>query len=343
MPNLLRLLGGVEKAGTAAAEAEAAAARGLAAGEVPSIARSSSFVDLTSALVGKTAEERSGISKKLAQFAIDDELGLRLPSRFGSSKPMNFKVPRPAGDTAYTDEQMGALATPNRIRSSPLFALHDVSLFSNENQRIFAGRFKMGQYEDNERHFLRGMERQFNLGNIDAETLVVSHLGHGPTVAYAMAHRFRSDIFMHLPRNVFDAAPDDLMGQIVKNGNHMRVLEQGQTFFKGTADAVNAGAREKSSALLSLEAHQTVPVSRGFVNALPSADDLRAIGIKKVFVASESYPYAFGPKQFSGMSSSEFRPVSQWLSNIRNSGIPVLEDGVDMRRLTWRGRNALIP
>jgi hypothetical protein len=70
-------------------------------------------------------------------------------------------------------------------------------------------------------------------------------------------------------------------------------------------------------------------------NSLPSAEQLKAMGITKIFFALEREPFAGGPQKFdmdTVASGTNFSPLYQWVGRMRDAGITVVEDGIDQRK-----------
>lgn len=215
-------------------------------------------------------------------------------------------------DGSYTNKELAKLIASKRL-SSPFKQFENLNAFTAAPEIIPQGRIASGYFKRNEDYWLESMNSRFRRGDIDSSTLLVADTGHGATIGYAMANRFRSDIFMHLPR-----AKDAI--------SMMRIQDQGQTFFKGIHDALQAG-RVGSSTLLVLDSHLPA-LSVETVASLPTASQLRSLGVSKVFFGFEGRPFAAGPKPW---STSERVPLDNWLTRLHSDGIPVVSDGLDIR------------
>jgi len=89
---------------------------------------------------------------------------------------------------------------------------------------------------NNETYWIEAINNRMKTGAIDENTLVISDTGHTPAIAYAMAQKFHSDIYMNLPAK--------------QEKNRKGTQDQIQTFAEGIRDGVNAGPRVGTSTLL---------------------------------------------------------------------------------------------
>jgi hypothetical protein len=111
----------------------------------------------------------------------------------GSDGPLG-----PTADGHFTNAELAKLAAP-RDGHSAFAGFEDLSVFTADDSRVPPGRITTGFYKNNEDVWLAEMNRRFSNGDIDQNTLVVAPTGHGPAIAYAMAQRYRSDIYFNYP------------------------------------------------------------------------------------------------------------------------------------------------
>jgi len=249
----------------------------------------------------------SGSVKYEPRLPIIEEIVTKFPKSLESATKYGL------ADWSYTNKELAELIASKRL-SSPFKQFENLDAFTTAPEIKPEGRVTNGHFRRNEDYWLYSLNSRFREGYIDSSTLLVASTGHGPTIGYAMAKRFRSDIFMHLPQ-----AEDAI--------SVGRIQDQGQTFFKGIHDALQAGPREGSSTLLVKDAHLP-PLSVETVASLPSASQLRSLGVNKVFYGFEGRPFPSGPKPW---SRAEGVPLDNWLTRLHGDGMQVVEDGLDIR------------
>ena len=222
-------------------------------------------------------------------------------------------APFKSADSRYANAELARLISAKPAKDSPFAGFQNLGVFAAEPMKVPTDRVTLGYFQGNEDYWLESMRSRFSAGHIDANTLLVADTGHGPTIAYAMANRFRSDIFMHLPYS-----PEPI-------GAAERTQSQAQTFFRGINEAMQAGSRHGSSTVLIRDGH--VPnLSAQVAESLPSASTLKSIGITKVLFGIECRPT--GPARWIG---SQRTPLDSWLTKVHSDGMPVYFDGLDIR------------
>lgn len=218
-----------------------------------------------------------------------------------------------AVDSQYSNKELAEKVAP-RDANSPFNAAQDLSALTSAGNEVPAGRRRSGFYNNNENYWESHTHSMISKGDIDENTLVVANTGHGPTIAAVMAERLGSDTFFHAPASGLD--PIGLK----------RTRDQFQTYADRIADG-QANGRKGSSTLLSFDAHQTTPHTAEMVAKLPNAEQLRSMGITKVFYANEGQ--VTGTRPFQPYPATE--PVQAWLAQLQKDGIQVVMDGFDTR------------
>jgi len=231
-----------------------------------------------------------------------------------------FEVSYPGSDTAHSNAFLAQLLEP-RNPSSPFAGLHDLSVLTQSPNYVPAGRRATNLYFGNETPWLQSLQNRFNNGDIDGQTLLVTQTGHGAPIAYAMAQRFRSDIFMNYPK-----------AQFAFEANVHRLTDQAQSFYSGINDALNSGERKGVSTMVSLDLHQEYPMSEALAKSFPAPSTLRAAGFRKVFVGTENPSRVAVTRPFTDITanSPNFSALQNWLHSA-NKHVPVVQGNLDLR------------
>ncbi len=262
-----------------------------------------------------------------AEALIGSLKGPDYPEKLISSSAANSAIPavsaidRPLVDGTFSVSQLKVLGTPQGLTNSPFARFHDLSLFERHGDRVPVGRYGQKNFVGNEDYFLEAINRRFLSGEIDASTLVVDETGHGMTIGYAMAQRFRAPTYANLHSDIFSRGHETV--------NLSRVFGQAQTFFEPTKRALGNGVEHPAAALLSHDGHASVDISKEAIQSLPSVETLKAIGIKKVFYPMERTPTETLP--IDKVSFKNMTGLRHWLKSLRDSGMDVKADGIDIR------------
>jgi len=222
----------------------------------------------------------------------------------------------PQSDSSFTNQELSKMVTPRNLTSSPFKAFEDLSALTEEPDKVPEGRHKSGCYVNNETYWIEAINNRIAKGDIDKDTLVISDTGHTPAIAYAMAQKFHSDIFMNLP------------AKQVTGITRKATEDQIQTFAQGIREGVGAGPRIGTSTLLGIDAHQDGPTAQSVLDKLPSAEKLKEMGIKKVFLCLESRD---GSSSTHPYSSRGLPGIDSYLAKLKASGFNVVEGNCDMR------------